>query len=74
MKITLESTDKIVHLNNVPARIWEGETNSGIKVHCYITRIAVEEEEPRKEEFDQELQKHKAPSEEVKAIPFRMIL
>lgn len=35
MKITVESTDKIVHLDGVPARIWDGETSTGIKVHCY---------------------------------------
>src|SRR3990172_7172962 len=44
MKITLESTSHIVNLINgglpVPARIWEGTTESGIPVHCYITRIA----------------------------------
>lgn len=39
MKITIESTDKIVYLNGIPARIWEGETASGICVHCFITRI-----------------------------------
>ena len=51
MKITIESTDKIVYLNGIPARIWEGETASGICVHCFITRIAVRKYEPRVEEF-----------------------
>lgn len=51
MKITIESTDKIVYLNGIPARIWEGETASGICVHCFITRIAVRKDEPRVEEF-----------------------
>jgi len=53
MKIILDSTTQIVELvvDNqharcnrpgciVPARIWEGQTDSGIPVHCYITRIA----------------------------------
>lgn len=40
MTITIKSTTKMVELNGVPARIWEGETESGIPVHCYITRIA----------------------------------
>ena len=31
MKITIENTDKIVTLNGVPARIWEGKTDSGIQ-------------------------------------------
>lgn len=45
MKVTLESTDKIIELtlNNqtLPARVWEGETANGVKCHAYITRIAV---------------------------------
>jgi hypothetical protein len=45
MIVTLHSTTKIVELQVgtawVPARIWEGETQSGIQVHAYITRIAV---------------------------------
>ena len=56
MKITIENTDKIVTLNGVPARIWEGETDSGIRVHCFIPRIAVRRDEARIEEFEQELQ------------------
>lgn len=73
MKITVESTTKIVHLNGVPARIWEGQTESGIPVHCYITRIAVDKDQDASE-FEKELQEHRAPSPEVQAIPLRMIL
>ena len=40
MKVTLESTTKIVELNGVQARIWEGTTEGGIRVHAFITRIA----------------------------------
>lgn len=39
MKVTLESTTKIVTLvidgKEVPARIWEGETSAGIKCHAF---------------------------------------
>lgn len=73
MKVILENTDKIVELNGVPARVWEGETDSGIKVHAFITRIAVHKSEDTSQ-FERELQEQKAPSAEVKAIPFRMIL
>lgn len=41
MTITITSTDKLVALDGVPARIWEGTTESGIPVHCFVTRIAV---------------------------------
>lgn len=73
MKIQIESTEKIVQVNGVPARIWEGHTESGIPVHCYVTRIAVAKEEDTSE-FERELQSHRAPSVEVQAIPLRLIL
>lgn len=74
MKITIESTSKIIQVNGVPARVWEGYTESGIKVHCFVTRIAIDKEEPRADEFQEELQETKAPSAEVEAIPIRLIL
>lgn len=74
MKITIQSTTKIVHLNGVPARVWEGETESGVKVHCYITRIAIDKDEQRSDEFETELTEHAAPSPEVESIPLRMII
>lgn len=74
MKITIESTSKIVTVNDVPARIWEGQTESGIKVHCYITRIAIDKDEPNASQFQRELQEHSAPSAEVEVIPMRLIL
>jgi hypothetical protein len=77
MKITIESTSHIVNIINggppVPARIWEGQTESGIPVHCYITRIAVAGEHDQSQ-FQRELQEHKAPSPEIAAIPLRLII
>jgi hypothetical protein len=73
MKITINSTSKTVQLNGVPARIWEGHTDSGIPVHCYVTRIAVPMDQPQ-EQFVRELQEHQAPSADVAAIPLRLIL
>jgi hypothetical protein len=73
VKLTLESTTKIVQLNGVPARIWEGHTANGVPVHVYITRVAVDREEDNSE-LERELEEHRAPSPEVDAIPWRMIL
>ncbi len=73
MKIQIESTTKIVSLNGVPARIWEGHTESAIPVHCYVTRIAVANDQPH-EQFERELEEHAAPSADVAAIPLRLIL
>lgn len=74
MKIEIESTTKIVKLNGVPARVWEGKTESGIKVHCFVTRIAIDKNEERIGEFQNELQEQKPPSKAIEAYPFNMIL
>ncbi len=47
MRITIEPTDTIVTLaaglgdSGVEARIWQGVTDSGIRVHVFVTRVAV---------------------------------
>jgi hypothetical protein len=75
MKITIESTTKVIELNNsIKARVWEGFTESGIKVHCFITRIAVDKKETRIEDFSQELEETREPSPEIQAYPIRLIL
>lgn len=73
MEIHLHQTSKIVELNGVPARVWDGTTASGIPVHAYITRIAVHNDEQH-EEFERELLAQRAPSEAVQAIPLRLII
>jgi hypothetical protein len=77
MKITIESTDKLVQLQgpagSLPARIWEGHTDSGIPVHCFITRIAVHKDEDTSQ-FDAELEEHRAPSSVVAEYPARLVL
>lgn len=76
MKITIENTTKIVELNGVEARVWEGTTDTGIPVHCFITRIAVDiNDEAANEQFRRELAEQKPPSAAVDAAyPLRMIL
>ena len=64
MKVTLESTDKIVDLATssgiVPARIWEGHTDTGIACHAFVTRIAVHKDLDASA-FERELQEKHAP-------------
>lgn len=74
MEITIASTTKIVELNGIPARVWEGQTKSGIKIHCFITRIAIDKDELRSEEFEKELNEQRTPTPEISAIPSRLIL
>ena len=73
MKIEIESTEKIVELNGVPARVWDGKTSSGIPVHCFVTRISPQTHD-NIEQFEQELQEQKPPTPEIEAYSLRMIL
>jgi hypothetical protein len=64
MTVTLTSTDKIVELTTpsgtVPARLWEGVTERGIRCHAFVTRIAVHQDDDAAQ-FEQELQAQHAP-------------
>jgi hypothetical protein len=73
MQVQLTSTTKIVKLNGVPARIWEGHTAAGVPCHAYVTRIAVHEDQDATE-FERELQEHSPPSADVQAIPLAMLI
>lgn len=76
MKVQLESTTKLVEItvngNTVPARIWEGQTESGIPCHAYITRIAVHKDEDSSQ-FETELLECVPPSAGVAAFPTRLV-
>lgn len=73
MIITVHNTSKIVQVNGIPALIWEGETDSGIKVHCFITSIAVPDSADTTQ-FELELQLVSAPSAEVECYPSHLVL
>lgn len=83
MKATIESTSKVVTLivsepnrsvtREMPARIWEGVTESGVKFHAYIVRVAVALDQDQSQ-FENELTEARAPSADVAAIPLRLIL
>ena len=73
MKITIESTTKIVTADGIRCRVWEGTTERGVKITCLIPRIAVRIGEDMLQ-FEAELQEQKAPSADVEAFPLRMIL
>lgn len=77
MKVELTSTTKIVMLATndgvIPARVWEGKTDSGIPCHAYITRIAVAKDQDATQ-FDRELQECKPPSRDVSLVPSHLKL
>lgn len=81
MKIIIENTDKILQLKSqsgeVPARVWEGETENGIKVICFVTRLLVKKGQSEEiyKQFERELKKTpKASSRAVQAFPLRLFL
>jgi hypothetical protein len=75
MKITIESTTKTVTLNGIPARIWEGTTEAGVLVICYVARISPQTHDPDiLAVFNVELRQSALPSPEAAAIPLRLIL
>ncbi len=73
MKITIESTTKVVSLNGIDCRVWEGETDRGVKIHCFIPRIGVKDDQDLSQ-FEAELKEQRAPSVEAAAIPWRMTI
>lgn len=75
MKITIENTDKIVDLNGVPARIWEGETENGVLVTCFVTRIIPKtHDEAVNAQFAAELREEKTPTLYAQGIPLRLLI
>lgn len=74
MKVTLHSTTRVVDVQGVPARVWEGQTASGIPVYCLITRVAVPPGQPT-DEFEAELVDCTAPTDvAVRAFSTRLVL
>ncbi len=83
MKITIESTMKIVELvtptGRVPARIWEGQTERGTPVSCFVTRIApiiagLSGCSPADRVFKADLASQRTPLPEGAVIDMRLIL
>ncbi len=76
MRLTIESTTKIVNIDGVECRVWEGQTVDGIPVHCFVTRVAVSAEAPDAvhDKFCRELRECRVPSPVVEALPGRMTL
>jgi hypothetical protein len=73
MKITMQSTTKIVELSGILCRVWEGHTAAGVPCHAFIPRIAVDKDADNAQ-FESELEEQMAPSEGVATYPLKMIL
>ena len=73
MKVTIVSTEKIVKINGVPARVWEGKTENGIPCHAFITRIACHNDADSTE-FEKELTQQAQPSADVQSYPSSLVI
>lgn len=74
MTVTLRSTTRIVEVNGVPGRVWEGESEHGVVVYAVVTRIAAAAN-ANLEEFERDLQECATPSaKSFEVIPTRFIL
>ena len=79
MKATLESTSRIVQMKMkqpdayMPARVWEGVTERGVKFIAFVTRVAVERSDDNCQ-FEAELKETVAPSAAAESFPLKMIL
>lgn len=72
MRATLESTSKVVTVDGVPARVWEGTTERGVTIVAFVTRVTPLDGDPT--EFEEDLLKVAAPSEVVRFWPERLVL
>lgn len=69
MKLTLESTTRMVEVDGVKGRVWEGRSAEGVRCYAVITRIMVLEQDDFSV-FQRELDECKAPSDvAVKGVP-----
>lgn len=73
MVITIYPTSKIVTINGMEARIWEGKTAKGTPLDLCTVHVRVRPDFDQTE-FEAELKNASAPSEEVEAIPNRLRL
>ena len=74
MKITIESTTRIVKVNGTDCRVWEGKTADGVEVVCLIPRIAAKEGQGLSQ-FESDLKQCTAPTlDAITAFPLRMVL
>ncbi len=82
MRITIESTNKIVTLTpaepahgqaGVACRVWEGQTDGGLTVVCFITRIMAQTEQDLVQ-FENDLRDQRPSTTDVESVLCRMII
>lgn len=77
MKLTLEPTSKLVYLDGVKTRVWEGTDEENVPVHAYIVLVAIPDRGlPDRDvaRFAERLTETRAPSPDVLELPSSMRL
>lgn len=70
MRLTIESTEQITHIDGIPVRVWEGITEDGIPCKVFVHRIAVRDDQDSGR-FDRELAEQLPPGH---IVPLSLIL
>lgn len=74
MKLAIWNTSRIVTVNGVSARLWEGSTDKGVKVRCLITTIAADRDADQTD-FARDLEEVAEPSAESAIVfPFARVI
>lgn len=55
MKVQITPTNKILKINGISLRIWEGITDDNIKIKCYIARIAIDKDNPNAKDLEEKI-------------------
>jgi hypothetical protein len=72
MKATIQSTQQIIKVNGMQARVWTGKSERGIPFELLIVRVAVSKAEDCSQ-FDEEL-KEQSPPHVSECFGLRLIL
>jgi len=73
MKLTAESTDRIVRVNDLEARVWQAKTETGTPCTLFVVRVQVRQD--RTAEFERELIEQ--PPKHIEwdpSIPLRLVV
>lgn len=74
MEIQLHNTSRIVEVDGVPCRVWEGHTSTGIEVAACICRVAAGANQDLSQ-FEAELKEQRTPTAiGMDSFPLRMVL
>lgn len=60
MKMTIEATDQLTHMDGVPVRVWKGKTEGGVECFVFVHRIAVHQDADCSQ-FERELSERMPP-------------